>query len=239
MELTELKTGTRLEVSWFEENEQPAEPDWEAADSQNIYVSQLLEPITDGMLLVAMPIREFRLVNWPEGCMMRVSFIQQDSCVWSFTASLIERVEKDRIMSFRIKANDDLARLQRRAWYRLPCSLGMTFRFIADASEPENSISHKLFQAVTRNISGGGAAFVTNQALPDQPDVEITLQLDNELPVSARGRILRVSDINGSPSRKQVSLQFTEMSRPDQDVLVQFVFQQQLQRTQKDRKFKT
>ena len=222
MQLSKIKTGTRLEIAWFSQTE----PDIE----QPSYVSQLLEPPDGNQLLIAMPIHEFRLVNWPDAHRLQVTFVEQDSCVWTFTASLIERQEKDQIMAFLIQAGNDLQRYQRRAWYRLPCSLDLTFRYLAPEDQPADESRYK---ALTRNISGGGAAFIPRQPIKNQTEIEMTLQLDNQVPIIARGQILRIVDVTGKPPVKQVSLQFTEISRPDQEALVQFVFQQQLRLSRK------
>lgn len=222
MQLSKLKTGTRLEITWFSQTE----PDIEHPS----YVSQLLEPPEGNQLLIAMPIHEFRLINWPAAHRLQVTFVEQDSCVWTFTASLIERQEKDQIMAFLIQASNDLQRYQRRAWYRLPCSLDMTFRYLTPEDEPAEETQYR---AVTRNISGGGAAFIPTQPLKSLTDIEMTLQLDDQDPIIARGQILRVVDITEKPPRKQVSLKFTDISQPNQEALVQFVFQQQLRLSRK------
>ena len=224
MQISDMKTGTRLEVSWFKNGAQNR-----SETDSPVYVSQLLEPPSGRQLLIAIPIQEFRLVSWPDDCCIEVSFTQQGSCVWSFTARYVEQLEIDKIQAYRIEADETLIRRQRREWYRLPCSLDMTFRLVppGDDEDCETNCSPE-YQAITRDISGGGAAFVTSAMIQENQEIEVSLQLENNRPVLARGRIIRVSEIDNLPGRRQLSLQFTEISQPNQNTLVQYVFKQQL-----------
>ena len=105
----------------------------------------------------------------------------------------------------------------------------MTFRLVlpGDDEDCEASCSPE-YQAITRDISGGGAAFVTSALIQENQEIEVSLQLENNRPVLARGRIIRVSELDNLPGRRQLSLQFTEISQPNQNTLVQYVFKQQL-----------
>ena len=58
MQISDMKTGTRLEVTWFKTGAQT-----QADANSPVYVSQLLEPPTGRQLLIAIPIQEFRLVS--------------------------------------------------------------------------------------------------------------------------------------------------------------------------------
>ena len=202
MQISEIKTGTRLEVSWFKTGVRTG-----ADATSPVYVSQLIEPPSGRQLLIAVPIQEFRLVSWPEDCRIEISFTQQGNCVWSFTARYVEQLEIDKIQAYRIEADETLIRKQRREWYRLPCSLDMTFRLVppGDDEDCEASCSPE-YLAITRDISGGGAAFVTSAMIQENQEIEVSLQLENNRPVLARGRIIRVSELDNLPGRRQLSL---------------------------------
>lgn len=227
MHLEDIPVGTRLEMTWIRESDlnNPQKAD------DPVQISQLLEPADGNILLIAVPIRGFRHIEWPADFYALVSFVQPDACAWTFTARLLETLEVDRINAFRVETVSPLTRCQRRAWFRLPCALDITLSVPIEKKTDLQKPSPPLtVRGITRDISGGGTAFVTSQPVPDVAhEVEMTLRLGPDNTISARGRIIRVGDIDGQPGRHQVSLQFTEIEKHDQDNLARFVLQQQRQ----------
>ena len=215
LSLADLQPGTRLEV------------DWPAADREDgrPYVSQLLEKPHGRRLVIAIPISAFRLVSWPpDRRPMTVRFIQPERGVWRFTARLVERLTVDQIAAWRIEAIDEPVRQQRRAWYRLPCTLDLTWQ---PRRQPDTSDA-PILPAITRDISGGGLAVVSAGPLPDATELTITLHLDERQTIRAEARILRSSAAE-TPNRQRISLQFTRIAARDQDILLKYILKRQIE----------
>lgn len=229
MNYTDLATGTRLEIIRLD-NERPDGRQLAAAGLAPVYVSQLLEPAQDRQLLIAVPISGFRLIPWEPGCRMKVTFIQKTRGIWTFTACLLRQRENNRVAAWEIAAEDDLSRLQRREWYRLPCSLDLSCRPTrAESAAATVEKPDICYSAITRDISGGGLAIVTEMPVQESAEVEITLNLDNQKPIVAHGRVVRVGE-TGNPAQQSrlITLQFTDIAARDQNDLIKFVLRRQV-----------
>lgn len=217
MQLSELKPGLRLEVRrvTFEEDDK-ASGGWQ--------VSQLLEIPQDETLHIAVPIEAFRHVDWPLASLVDLAFVLPGRGLYSLRGKILEQGYLQQVAYYRLQAVSGLKRSQRRRHFRLDCTLDLDFELAE-----ENEATPKE-HTVTRDISGGGASFVSDQPLPEDAKMKLHLQVD-EQNIEAIGRVVRCEAVNQGGLRQHViSLQFTDLSNQDQDKLIQYIFQRQHQR---------
>ncbi|MBP7401438.1 MAG: PilZ domain-containing protein [Clostridia bacterium] len=220
MMFDEIATGTRLEVS--------ASGKW---DSEPL-VSQLLAPLAGPLALVAVPIAERKLVEWPDGTQLTFRYVQKGQGLWTFKATILSKTSSNRVEGFLVQLSGPPERFQRREYYRLDCTLDLVFRPAAEESGDGGTAAAEkktpAFPGVTLNISGGGASFVTPPGPERMDEIEIALTLEGFGPVVARGRVLRRDDFDTPQSRRQrYAVQFSGISPQDRDALVRYVFNRQ------------
>ncbi len=223
----DIPIGTRLEI-WPLTELSEHEPQPAAT-----LVSQVIEGGQDQKMSIAIPSRGANLVTWPLGQRFRMAFTEPNQCCWTLDGEIEEQIVIDKVRCYRIAIQGEPVRQQRRDWFRLPVSLAMSFRFHEAkdtdrdaAQQPEEDIP--AFSGMTRDISGGGASFVTDLKRLDCKLLDIEIPLRSDRVIRAKGHIVRKEVLNEQPRRSHIAIQFTEISRGDQDDLVRFVFREQV-----------
>lgn len=211
MKWTHLKSGLRLEMT-------PILSSGEPAAMRVNPVSQLLQPVTDpGWITVAVPIHLSRHVNWPAGSRLMVSFTEQNRGIWQFRARILAVKDVDWIRSYVLCAETELYRLQRRAHFRVNCSLDVTLTL----KSPNRNAQDRIIQAVTCDISGGGVCILLDQMLPDGLSVRLRISLGNGRLFTTNSYVVRTQLVQiGHAQRYKVSLQYLDIPRQEQDSLI-------------------
>jgi c-di-GMP-binding flagellar brake protein YcgR len=181
--------------------------------------SQVLE-FQDGVMEIAMPIREGRLVPIPVNSCVKVMYYR-DNGQYCFSAKVLDR-RKGKIPIVRILAISEVKKIQRRDYYRLNATLPIRVCFMDE--KPDNEYS--CIDTHTIDISGGGLKFASkeNFSNADQMICQLTLK-DKTLNIKARK--VRSSSVYGEEFSFEIGVEFVDVEERIRDEIVNFIFDEQ------------
>jgi c-di-GMP-binding flagellar brake protein YcgR len=199
-----------------------------AEDTDDKFNSKVVEK-EDGRLFVSYPVNEEtrKTTFMLDGTQLKVSFIGKDNVVYSFQSEVIGRAKKTfPVIVLRYPGDKRVVRIQRRQYVRVPASISIAIHPLEGEFDP--------FVTVTEDISAGGAAAIVNHFVDLHSgkivNVWLTLPMhSNELNyLQLQARVVRAVPKNEAEPGK-LFLQFLDMEGPNQEQLIRFVFEQQLE----------
>lgn len=219
----EIQIGTRLELELLNENQERV---------GQIYVSQLHEVQENGAMVISAPIHEARLVFIPSSRIIRLAFIHIEHGLLGFNATVTANDFRNKIAVLIVQPETELYKMQRRKYYRLD--------FIKDiavhvSGRKTNNKSRPNIRAFTKNISGCGLCIVTDTDIPKNSELEIELNLSENAIIKAKCEVVRNTWFEVMKSKSyELGLQFTQISKSDQNILIKFIYEQQRIRLRKE-----
>lgn len=162
-----------------------------------------------------------------DGTQLSATFVGQDgTSVFSFESEIVGRVKKNIPMLVLAYPGDDrLLKVQRRSYVRIETAVDV-------AIHPVNGDFHP-FTAVTDDISAGGGAVLIPKNIILKPATKmrtwlvLIMQNGEYHYLSILSRAIRVIEYN--ETRNKLSLQFTEISSSERQLLLRFCFEKQLE----------
>lgn len=219
----EIKLGTKLEL--------------ESINSLNIrigqsFTSKLMDILDDRNFIIVPPIHERKILFIPIGSRIRVTFLHAKYGMQSFIATITKKEKADNQIYMHIQQETDYEKIQRRQNFRLDCTLDVKYRIVNEDSfsqVPENAVPDYK-KALTKNISAGGAAIVTDDEIPKDSIIETIYYLDSGIQAKAICKIIRSSVIEFPKGKKyEYSIIFTDIHHKEKDKIVKFTFDMQRQ----------
>lgn len=199
-----------------------------AEDTDDRFNSKVVER-EDDHLFISYPVSEEtgKTTFMLDGTQLKVSFIGKDNVVYSFQSEVIGRAKKTfPVITLRYPGDKRVVRIQRRQYVRVPASISIAIHPLEGEFDP--------FVTVTEDISAGGLAAVVNHSadLHSNQIVNAWLTLpmySNELCyLQLQAKVVRMDPRNEEKLGK-LSLQFLAMNERDQEKVIRFVFEQQLE----------
>ncbi len=125
-----------------------------SADQPDWLVSQLLEDPEDADLMIAAPIQNFRVVNWPEGTQVEITYIEPLRGIWRVHGVIMNRGISDQVVFFKVRQNEKARRLQRRAHFRIDCTLEVSWQLASHESTDQSADTPENPSALTPAVPG-------------------------------------------------------------------------------------
>ena len=200
--------------------------------NKKVYVSRIYDILPDNMLQIAMPIYEGRIVPLEidekyTACFYTESGLMQCNVV------VTARYKKGNLFFLEVQLLGDLAKVQRREFYRYNCMLDGKIRIVSDEeydagkNEVEND---KLVWDLIRiiDISGGGAKIITKKLIEKNEVVKVLFTVDilGELVTfDLFARILAGVAVQGRNDVYEQRLEFMKIEKEERDKIIKFIFE--------------
>lgn len=160
-----------------------------------------------------------------DGTQLKCSFVAQDGSVYLFETEVVRRVKQNiPMLVLAYPGDENLIKIQRRQFVRVETAVDVAVR-------PDNA-EFKPFVTVTDDISAGGLAIITqrNMTLP----ADLTLHVWLVMPMQSgeyyylkmKAKVVRVLSLD--EERNKISLQFTEITPSERQILLRFCFDRQV-----------
>lgn len=218
----EIQIGTRLELELLNEYQEKV---------GQLYISQLLEVLQNGSIVISAPIHEAKLVFIPARKVIRLAFIHSESGLLGFMGTVLRSNQKGKIAVLIVQPENEIFKLQRRKYYRLDYLQDIIVRISGqnkDTKEPK-------IRAFTKNISGAGMCIVTDTEIRKNSELDVELNLQDNVTIKARCEVVRSTWFEVMNSRSfELGLQFTKISSSDQNALIKFIYEMQRIRLKKE-----
>jgi len=164
-----------------------------------------------------------RLYRVQPGERLQVYYFTQEGVKHLFSTSVSGfRKEAVSLVSIRKPDPDEITKDQRRSFLRVETNLELAVR-----------LGDKLrFVAVTEDIGGGGASFQCERKWPIEPNVFLSCWLllsyksGSIAHAKFEGEVVRVMPLE--TDRNLVMMRFSEISEPDQQKIIRYCFERQL-----------
>ncbi|HOJ09604.1 MAG TPA: flagellar brake protein [Clostridiales bacterium] len=218
MLLREMKTGTKLQLELYDEM-------GKRIDKQ--FVSQFEYTEDEKTAIIHVPLYEGVIYPIHTSLLLYVFFSQAEK-LYSFKAEIIDRFTKGDIPFIRIKILGKITNVQRRSYYRLPCSLPAIYRIASQKEFNCESEHGEFIESNTINISGSGVCILLKDNIQADTLVECYLELKEDYEIYFLGRVVRVTKCQQNNNyRYKAGIAFEHIKGRHRDAIVKFIFEEQ------------
>ena len=146
------------------------------SDNSTSYKSSFSDKLTDSMWEITMPVDSGRVVLFQLGTQFDFIIYTQNKTILKSSAIVRQRYRKENMYFLAIELINNLEKIQRRKFFRLPCTIDMDFyevRYVlAQNFQPRirnaiNSKNMNTVKSVILDISGGGIRFSLSTPLEE------------------------------------------------------------------------
>jgi c-di-GMP-binding flagellar brake protein YcgR len=202
---------------------------------KQVYVSKIYDELPGDKLQIAMPIYEGKIVPLAlndkySACFYTAKGLLQCNVI------VTARYKSGNLFFLEILMLGELAKVQRREFYRYRCSLNAKIRVVSDeeyetgvpedTSVPEDSLDW--FDAKILDISGGGVKLLQRNDLEKNEVVKLKFVvsiLDEVLFFNLFARILVSTEYKNKAGLFEQRLEFMKISQENRDKIIRFIFE--------------
>lgn len=220
----DLSIGNRVEILLDRDNDK---------NTKN-YISVVEDIYDSEYVLMHMPISYGKLVKLPLETMYAFVFITEKGR-YKFKAKIVKYITKDSFYFMVVQLCSLGERLQRREFFRYECILPFKFDFLkADETELNYTVSKEgfSFDGVIKDLGGGGIRFLSNHDLTVNKKIKCLMVFENEYVICV-GNVIHKQNYPKSNYRYQYRVQFINISSTDKDMIVRYIFNEQLKNARK------
>ena len=209
-----------------------------------VFKSQLLDIKENGDLELAMPFSGSKIVLLPLELRYEFVFAGKESVLYKAEGQIAERYKSENRFMIRVRLSTELEKIQRRAFFRLECSMDVSFWMITEEqmtlpnveailSELQQSPDYinQQIRARTIDISGGGARFQTEYPLEDGQCLLMCINLksdEKDEQITVPGRVLTSEQIKTEHHTVYRSrIVFVNSDKKVNEAIVRFVFSEE------------
>lgn len=177
--------------------------------------------------------KERRVMVLEPGEKISISYQLQDGSVYFFETQVIRNkltIDNLPAISIAIPSQDQITKIQRRQFLRVPVRIELAYLCLLKHRTPNEL---KSGQGYTWDLSGGGLAFYSNvdYILPnDLLTMKFFLPGESRVgtPIKVRGEVVRLYE-SAETNLTITSVRFTEISRAQEQRIIRYVFQRQIE----------
>lgn len=191
---------------------------------RGIYDSRV-EDIGKDKVKIAIPTQKGIPFPINPGANLEISFLTA-SGRFSFNSEVLGRV-RENIPVLEIKAPSYLTRFELRKYFRVETRLKIkikTIDYVINDGNPE--MIKKDYEAIVRDISGGGVRLTTDAKLESGQ----ALELDMSEAIGTKFDIVsRVVHLYNNDDNSEAGIEFVSIKETDRDKIIKYVFQRQIE----------
>ncbi|MBQ6440999.1 MAG: flagellar brake protein [Lachnospiraceae bacterium] len=235
-----LKIGDKVEIRIVMEVAQERK----TGVAARVFKSQLLDMKENGDLELAMPFSGNRIVLLPLELRYEFIFSAKESVLYKAEGQITERYKSENRFMIRVRLASELEKIQRRAFFRLECSMDVVFWKITEEQmalpnaeaivrslQDGEEFVHSQIKARTIDISGGGARFQTEYALEEGQCLLMCINLqsdERDEQIIVPGRVLTSEEIKTAHHTVYRSrIVFVNSDKKVNEAIVRFVFSEE------------
>jgi c-di-GMP-binding flagellar brake protein YcgR len=228
--MNEIKIGTRLELELI---------NGLGEKIGQTYISQIID-IKGDNIVIAVPIRESRVLFIPIGSKARMYFFHNKYGLLSLEIKLDSKTTVDNIQCIIAHAEGPIEKIQRRKYYRLDCNLPVNYR-ICREDETQESLASEIRKPVekdvlesefkkglTKNLSGSGLCIVIDEKIDKDSMLEVFVWMDETNYIRTVCSIMRISEVITPRDKKHdIGLHILSITERGQNLIIKYVFEKQ------------
>jgi c-di-GMP-binding flagellar brake protein YcgR len=185
-------------------------------------ISQVLDEIDERHMFIAMPIVNNVVVPIPTGEIIQIKYAKKGIGVFAFSARVLSRKHSEHLSYMKIERLSDVKKVQRRDYFRLDIVLDVKIKLV----RTDGTVDNNSFDALTKDISGGGLKLISRTRLTANDLVDIAIKTDDGI-IQARGRIIRCIPYEGTGSDYDIAVIFDSIQEQARTQIISFIFNYQ------------
>ncbi len=203
--------------------------------NKKVYVSKIYDIMKGNTLQIAMPIYEGKIVPLSVNDKYSACFYT-DRGLLQCNVIVSARYKSGNLFFLEVIMLGELAKVQRREFYRYNCSLEAKIRVVSDeeyetgvpedTSIPEEELDWQ--GAKIADISGGGVKLYQHQHLEKNEVIKLKFMvaiLDEIVSFNLFGRILASVPVQGRTDIFEQRIEFMKIRQEDRDKIIKFIFE--------------
>lgn len=218
--ITEIQTGTRLELEIYIDNGNKIDID---------FVGMFEQVLDDQLILISAPLHQGYLYPIRIGWIINVYFFNNEK-LYTFESKVVGRITKGNMSFIKLERTSDTRHIQRRKYFRFDCTLPIEYRkydFQNFQDQKEEAPFHKSF---TKNISGGGVCAFFNENIDIHQLFECRIKLEDNIVINFLGRIIRIKMLEQADEYQyEAGIAFDVIENRDKETIIKYIFKQQRQ----------
>ncbi|MBR1865885.1 MAG: PilZ domain-containing protein [Lachnospiraceae bacterium] len=211
---------------------------------KQIYVSQVLDETENGNLLVAMPIKEGKVIPFSVGQQLVATFYTKSGLLQGHVI-VAGRFKKGELFLMEISLNTQFKRVQRREFFRYDCRMPLEYRLVGEeeqrllteyADYDVSKLNPEWRNAAMIDLSGGGMHFVSTsrEANGSLIQVRFEIKIAEEVQiVCVFATVLRCSQNENQSRLYNTHIKFQGIDKKLQEQIVRFIFEEQIRQRSK------
>ena len=227
-----IAPGNRVELKatgkmWMDED----------ARTRHIYMSKVMDITSDDRIEVLMPYEKGRLVLLPVDGEYSLCFYSTKGLFQCF-CRIVDRYRSDNMYILVLDLTSELAKLQRREYYRFSCALELKSRLCTpeevDAFEKNRRYlvnpGENLQKSVVVDISGGGLRFVANFSYEEGNTIYCSYRLPgnaNDKEYEMLCNVLKVTELESRPGLFEHRIQYIYIDENSREDIIHFIFEEE------------
>lgn len=202
---------------------------------KKVYVSKICDMVTSSTLQIAMPIYDGKIVPLPVDEKFSACFYTTKGLL-QCNVLVTSRYKSGNLFFLEILLLGELAKVQRREFYRYKCNVDGMIRIVSDEEYetglpddptiPEENLPWELCKLL--DVSGGGARLVQKKHWERNEVVKIKFKmtlLDEVMHFDLFARILSSSLMKGRADIYEQRIEFMKIGQEDRDRIIRFIFE--------------
>lgn len=232
-----IRPGDKIDIRLIQQVEQE-----EASDKPTrLYKSQVYDMNENGLLQIAMPTENGRIVLLPLGIRFEFVFYSKGG-LYRGEGQVKERFKKDNLFVLVVELKSRLVKFQRREYFRHQCMIDMSyFNLTQEEAELESAeiafekirdenFYKKEKKGVIVDISGGGVRFTSKEENENGGFILIAVRLSGERVDKQYyiiGSIIRCTRIEGTESKYENRVHFIMKDSKVREEIIKFIFDEE------------
>ena len=206
-----------------------------------IYSSQIQDIFPNGDLEIDMPVHQRKLILLHNG--VRYQFVfHSEKNTYMAIGEVVERYKSNNRYLVRVQLKTELAKFQRREYFRCECMMDMFFHLMTTDDLSEVHIQHllgeyeqkemgsALKEGTILDISGGGIRYVSRERLEVGDCIRIVFYLPVEgtqKRFNLAGKVLSNQLIQDSKIKYESRVKFLYISDTEREGIIKFIFEEE------------
>ncbi|ADL13127.1 flagellar brake protein [Acetohalobium arabaticum] len=213
------------------EIDQSVEVEVKSGSYTGSYICKVID-IAEDIIQLTLPIKKEAVVPLSVGTRLEVSF--SDECAkYSFRTKVLSRHKANNVAVCEVEFPAKVNKIQRRDFVRVPIREEVEYRQLElddlQELEDEEDKQEDFKLTFTRDISGGGLLLAVQEYISPNSFVELKFDIEDFSFDKVIGEVLRVDQLAEEDEKIGLAIKYINISQSEQDEIVQWVLQKQLE----------
>jgi c-di-GMP-binding flagellar brake protein YcgR len=225
MYIDHIKAGDRVDIHMGLKS---------TVDWSDAYVSRVEAVVGKNKVVIYAPMHLGQEVRLAVNAACTVRFSSKRGYI-RFRARVTEHIREENILFIVLRLSGEGSRTQQRNFFRYECAMAVKFYIYNENEKPANGeppdtkpADDKLHDGIVLDISGGGIRLATRPVMAEGVLLRIILPLNpDQEPLLAFGNVRDRQEKTQAVYPNQYHVQFTALSKIEQERIIQFIYNQQ------------